>query len=381
MAWNEPGGNNQDPWGGRKGGKNDGPPDLDEALRRFQEKLGGLFGNGGGSSNNAGPGFSAGFFGAVFFIALIVYGLFGFYKVDEQEKAVVLRFGLFHEEKGSGLRWNPPLVDNVAKVNVTRVRLHSAKATMLTEDLNIVDVNLSVQYSILNAKDFVINVRNPENSLREATDSALRHVIGSTVMHEVLTEGRTQIAVDVKDRLQVYLNDYGTGIHVETVNMEDALPPQQVKAAFNDVNKAREDEERFKNEAQAYLNGVVPEARGKAQRIIEEANAYKSRVIAESTGEASRFEQLLVEYKKAPKVTRDRLYLDAIESVMSASSKIMVDVEGGNNMMYLPLDQITKQRQSAIDSTEISPEVIREVSNRVMDQLRREAASSRREVR
>ncbi|MBB3167248.1 FtsH protease activity modulator HflK [Simiduia aestuariiviva] len=381
MAWNEPGGNNQDPWGGRKGGKNEGPPDLDEALRKFQEKLGGLFGGGGSGGNSAGPGLTAGFFGVLILIAATVYGLFGIYKIDEQEKAVVLRFGLFHEEKGSGLRWNPPLVDHVAKVNVTRVRLHSAKTTMLTEDLNIVDVNLSVQYSILNAKDFVINVRNPENSLREATDSALRHVIGSTVMHEVLTEGRTQIAVDVKDRLQQYLNAYGTGIHVETVNMEDALPPQQVKAAFNDVNKAREDEERFKNEAQAYLNGVVPEARGKAQRIIEEANAYKSRVIAESTGEASRFEQLLVEYKKAPRVTRDRLYLDAIESVMTSSSKIMVDVEGGNNMLYLPLDQIAKQRSSGLENTDISPEVIREVSNRVLDQLRREAASSRREVR
>ena len=379
MAWNEPGGNNQDPWGGRKGGKNDGPPDLDEALRKFQEKLGGMFGGSGGGS--AGGGLTAGFLGLLLAIASIVYGFAGVYKVDEQEKAVVLRFGLFHEEKGSGLRWNPPLIDSVTRVNVTKVRLHSAKSTMLTEDLNIVDVNLSVQYSILNAKDFVINVRNPENSLREATDSALRHVIGSTVMHEVLTEGRTQIAVDVKARLQEYLENYGTGIHVETVNMEDALPPKEVKAAFNDVNKAREDEERYKNEAQAYLNGVVPEARGRAQRILEEANAYKSRVVAESTGEASRFEQLLVEYKKAPRVTRDRLYLDAIEAVMTSSSKIMVDVEGGNNMMYLPLDQLTKQRQSSLDNGTISPEVIREVSNRVLDQLRREAASTRREVR
>ena len=379
MAWNEPGGNNQDPWGGRKGGKNDGPPDMDEMIKKFQERLGGMFGGNGGAST--GGGFTAGFFGLVFIIASILYGAAGFYQVDEQEKSVVLRFGLFHEEKGSGLRWNPPLIDNVTKVNVTKVRLHSSKSTMLTEDLNIVDVNLSVQFSILSAKDFVINVKNPENSLKEATDSALRHVIGSTVMHEVLTEGRTKIAADVMSRLQEYLNQYGTGIHVETVNMEDALPPKEVKAAFNDVNKAREDEERYKNEAQAYLNGIVPEARGKAQRILEEASAYKARVVAESTGEASRFEQLLVEYKKAPKVTRDRLYLDAIESVMTSSSKIMVDVEGGNNMMYLPLDQITKQRSTSIDRTDISPDVIREVSNQVMEQLRREAASTRREVR
>ncbi|MDN3637272.1 FtsH protease activity modulator HflK [Simiduia curdlanivorans] len=379
MAWNEPGGNNQDPWGGRKGGKNDGPPDMDEMIKKFQERLGGMFGGNGGSGGSS--SFTAGFFGLILVAAGILYGIAGFYQVDEQEKSVVLRFGLFHEEKGSGLRWNPPLVDSVTKVNVTKVRLHSSKSTMLTEDLNIVDVNLSVQFSILSAKDFVINVKNPENSLKEATDSALRHVIGSTVMHEVLTEGRTKIAADVMTRLQEYLNSYGTGIHVETVNMEDALPPKEVKAAFNDVNKAREDEERYKNEAQAYLNGIVPEARGKAQRILEEANAYKARVVAESTGEASRFEQLLVEYKKAPKVTRDRLYLDAIESVMTSSSKIMVDVEGGNNMLYLPLDQITKQRSASIDRSDISPDVIREVSNQVMEQLRREAASTRREVR
>ncbi|BFM12999.1 FtsH protease activity modulator HflK [Simiduia litorea] len=379
MAWNEPGGNNQDPWGGRKGGKNDGPPDMDEMIKKFQERLGGMFGGNGGSGSSS--GFTAGFFGLILVAASLLYGAAGFYQVDEQEKSVVLRFGLFHEEKGSGLRWNPPLIDSVTKVNVTKVRLHSSKSTMLTEDLNIVDVNLSVQFSILSAKDFVINVKNPENSLKEATDSALRHVIGSTVMHEVLTEGRTKIAADVMTRLQEYLNQYGTGIHVETVNMEDALPPKEVKAAFNDVNKAREDEERYKNEAQAYLNGIVPEARGKAQRILEEASAYKARVVAESTGEASRFEQLLVEYKKAPKVTRDRLYLDAIESVMTSSSKIMVDVEGGNNMLYLPLDQITKQRSAGLDRTDISPDVIREVSNQVMEQLRREAASTRREVR
>ncbi|AFV00205.1 FtsH protease activity modulator HflK [Simiduia agarivorans] len=380
MAWNEPGGNNQDPWGGRRGGgKNDGPPDMDEALRKFQEKLGGMFGGKGGGN---GAGLGAGFFGLLLVVASVLYGIAGFYQVDEQERAVVLRFGLFHEEKGAGLRWNPPLVDSVTKVNVTRVRLHPTKTTMLTEDLNIVDVNLSVQYSIRSAKDFVINVNNPENSLKEATDSALRHVIGATVMHEVLTEGRTQIAADVMARLQEYLNEYGTGIHVETVNMEDALPPKAVQAAFNDVNKAREDEERYKNEAQAYLNGVVPEARGRAQRIVEEANAYRARVIAESEGDASRFEQLLVEYKKAPRVTRDRLYLDAVESVMTSSSKVMVDVKGGNNMLYVPLDQIMRQRGNAgLSQGEISSDVIREVSDRVIDQLRREAASNRREVR
>lgn len=379
MAWNEPGGNNQDPWGGRRGGKNDGPPDLDEALKRFQEKLGGLFG--GGSGGGSGAGFSSALIGLILVGLGIFYGIAGVYQVDEQEKAVVLRFGLFHEVKGSGLQWNPPLVDSVTKVNTTKVRLHSSKALMLTEDLNIVEVNLSVQYAILSAKDFVINVRNPENSLKEATDSALRHVIGSSVMHEVLTEGRDKIAVDVQSRLQEYLNVYGTGIAVETVNVEETQPPRQVQSAFDDVNKAREDEERYKNEAQAYLNGIVPEARGKSQRLIEEANAYKSRVVAESEGEAKRFEKLLAEYKKAPQVTRDRLYLDAVEAVMTNSSKVMVDVKGGNNMLYLPLDKMTQQRSAAVAGGDVSPEVIREISNRVVEQLRREAGTSRREVR
>ncbi len=381
MAWNEPGGNNQDPWGGKRGG--DGPPDLDEALKKFQEKINGLFGGRRGrAAGGSGGGLSGSSIGVILTIVFLGYLALGIYQVNEQERAVVLRFGLYNQTKVPGLHWNPPLIDDVTKVNVTKVRLHSARGEMLTEDLNIVDVNLSVQYRIGDAKDFVLRVRDPERSLAEATDSALRHVVGSTEMHEVLTEGRGKIAVDVQLRLQQYLDNYSTGIQVETVNVEETTPPREVQSAFDDVNKAREDEERLKNEAEAYANGIIPEARGMAQRVIEEANAYKAQVVAQAEGEAQRFEQLLFEYKKAPQVTRERLYIDAVQEVLANSSKVMIDVEGGNNMLYLPLDKIVQQAPLSAAGSGVSQEVVREITNRVLDQLRRESvATRRREVR
>ncbi len=379
MAWNEPGGNNQDPWGGNRG--NDGPPDLDEALKKFQEKLGGLFGGGSGGSSS---GFGGAIFGIILVVVVVIYGLLGIYQVNQQERAVVLRLGVYAETKGPGLHWNPPLIDIVKTVNVTKVRLHSSKGLMLTEDLNIVEVNLSVQYSIADAQSFVLQVRDPERSLIQATESALRHVVGSTGMHQVLTEGRENIAIEVKARIQEYVDSYGTGVHIETVNVEDTNPPREVQAAFDDVNKAREDEERVQNEAQTYSNGIIPEARGKAQRVIEEATAYREEVIARATGESKRFEQRLVEYKKAPQVTRERLYLDAVQQVMANSSKIMIDVEGGNNMLYLPLDKMVSQSSAVVKPIQdLSPDALREISDRVVDQLRRESAnaSRRRETR
>ncbi|MYM63551.1 FtsH protease activity modulator HflK [Pseudomaricurvus sp. HS19] len=384
MAWNEPGGNDQDPWGGRKGG--DGPPDLDEALKKFQEKLNGIFGGGSGGGSGSGGGFSSSLLGLLLVGALVVYGLFGIYQVNEQERAVVLRLGVYHDTVGPGLHWNPPLIDQVFPVNVTKVRSRSARGQMLTQDLNIVDVTLSVQYEIGDVKSFVLNVRDPESSLVQATDSALRHVVGSSPMHEVLTEGREKIAIEVQTRLQAYLDSYQTGISLGTVNVEDTSPPREVQAAFDDVNKAREDEERLKNEAQTYSNGILPEARGAAQRVIEEAMAYREQVVAKAEGEAKRFEQLLTEYRKAPKVTRERLYIDAMQEVMSNSSKVMVDVEGGNNMLYLPLDKIIGSSSKPVTSgraDEVSPDVIREIADQVADQLRRESINNtrRREVR
>lgn len=383
MAWNEPGGNNQDPWGGRKGGGNDGPPDLDEAFKKVQEKINGLFGGGGKSSGGKG-GLSGASFMAMLIIFSLVYLALGVYQVNEQERAVVLRFGLYNQTKGPGLHWNPPLVDSVTTVNVTRVRLHSTKGEMLTEDLNIVEVNLSVQYSIGDARDFVLKVRNPESSLAQAADSALRHIIGSSEMHSVLTEGREQIAIDVAVRLQSYLDHYSTGIQIEKVNVEETNPPDQVQEAFDDVNKAREDEERSKNEAEAYANGIIPEARGKAQRTIEEANAYQAQVVARSQGEAQRFKKLLAEYNKAPRVTRERLYIDAMQEVLSNSSKVMVDVEGGNNMLYLPLDKLVRPSASTSSFQSMSPEALRDLSNRMADYQGRNVetrTTRRREVR
>jgi membrane protease subunit HflK len=243
---------------------------------------------------------------------------------------------------------------------------------------------------VLDPKNFVLAVHDPENSLREATDSALRHVFGSSEMDQVLTEGREQIAADVQTRLQYYLDLYNTGVQVEKVNVEGTTPPEQVKAAFDDVIRAREDEERAKNEAQTYANGIIPEARGQAQRIIEEATAYRDQVVARAEGEAARFEKLLTEYQKAPAVTRERLYLDTMQDVMAGSSKVLVDVEGGNNMLYLPLDRMVSgggavqapASTSAGGSAASAPNV-RELTDRVVEQLRADAqnAARRREGR
>ncbi len=348
MAWNEPGGGNnkpRDPWGGG----DQGPPDLDEALKNLQEKLGGIFGGkgGGGRTGGGSGGIPTALLGMLAAGLVVVWGLMGFYQVDQQERAVVLRFGEYLTTKQPGLQWNPPIIDEVIKENTTKVRAASLNETMLTKDENIVDVRLSVQYVIDDVEKFVLRVRDPERSLGHAAQSALRHVVGGTTMDLVLTEGRAQIASEVTQRLQEYLNMYETGILVSKVNVDDSKPPSQVQAAFNDVIKAREDEERVKNEAQAYANAVVPEARGSAQRQIEEASAYKEQVIANADGEAQRFTKLLDEYRKAPEVTRERLYLDAVQGVYANTNKVMVDVEGGNNMMYLPLDKLAPSSSAA----------------------------------
>ncbi len=348
MAWNEPGGKDKDPWGG--GGKNnDGPPDLDEAFKKLQEKLNGLFGGGSGGKGSSGG--SSGGFGGILVVlavvALIIYGIAGVYQVDAKEKAVVLQFGAFQEIKDPGLRWNAPIISQVFKVNVTTESQYPARGLMLTQDESIVELPLTVQYNVADVKAYVLNVKDPEISLRHATDSAIRHVIGSTELNQVLSEGRQKIAAEVKMRLQTYLDNYGTGILVRDVNIQEGRPPEEVRAAFDDVIKAKEDEERLKNEAQAYANAVIPEARGRAQRMIEEAEAYRAEVVARAEGESDRFERLLAEYKRAPAVTRERLYIETLERVMGNTSKVMVDVEGGNNMLYLPLDRMVQQGSSA----------------------------------
>lgn len=388
MAWNEPGGNKPDPWGGgnRGGGSDGGPPDLGDVLKQLQQRFQGIFGGGSASGDpdkGPRPGISKAGLGLVLILVVVIYAASGIRIINERDRGVVLRLGVYDRTLGPGLNWAPPIIDKVYPVNVTNVRLHRINgSSMLTGDLNIVEVDLSVQYSIASAEEFVLNVRSPESSLREATDSALRHVVGATEMHEVLTEGRSQVAIEVEARLQEYLDLYRTGIRVEKVNVEETTPPREVQSAFDDVNRAREDEERVKNEAQAYVNRVIPEARGRAQRMLEEAQGYREQVVSRAEGDARRFEQLWTEYVKAPEVTRQRLYLDAVQDVMANTSKILVDVENGNNLLYLPLDKM--MQQSPADAVDFDLEATsRDIEQRVLERLRREQTSTtrRREVR
>ena len=380
MSWNEPGGGNKgprDPWGGG----DQGPPDLDEAFKKLQQQIAGLFGGGRGSRGPSRGGISSALMGVIIGGILMVWGLMGFYQLDEQERAVVLRFGKYHDTLTPGLQWNPPLIDEVIKVNTTKVRAAGLREVMLTQDENIVEVSMSVQYIISDPQKFVLQVRDPEASLQHAAQSALRHVVGGTTMDLVLTEGRAAIGFDVRDKLQQYLDDYTTGIQLSKINIDESKPPAQVQGAFDDVIKAREDEERVKNEAQSYANGIVPEARGKAQRMMEESNAYRDQVIARADGEAQRFNQLLGEYKKAPEVTRERLYIDAVQSVFANTNKVMVDVDGGNNVLYLPLDKMVPAAgQSRVTSgrAAISDSEMRQITEQVTEQLRRELEAANR---
>ena len=365
MAWNEPGGG-KDPWGGKRG--NDGPPDLDEALNQLKKKFSSF---GGGSNGSGGPDGKS-LLPVVAIVLLVLWGLMGFYQVDEKEQAVVLRLGKYHDTLGSGLQWNPKLIDKVYTVRVTEERQYSARGLMLTQDENIVEISLTVQYNIEDAKAFVLNIRDPETSLKHATDSALRHVVGSTGLDGVISTGREQIAISTAEKLQILLNNYRSGINVVKINIEEARPPNEVKSAYDDVIKAREDLERLVNEAQSYSNGIIPEARGAAQRMREEAGAYKSQVVSKAEGGAQRFTNLYIEYAKAPKVTRDRLYIDAVENVMMNSTKILVDTESGNNMLYLPLDKLIQQgTQSKLRSDEGNGQMIDRITNQVLEKLQR----------
>lgn len=357
MAWNEPGGNsnNQDPWGGRKGGGRQGPPDLDEAFRKLQESLNGLFGGGKKRGDDESGRSGGGGFGLLFVglgLLAVVWLYSAIYVVDEQEQAVVLRFGKYHETVGPGLNIYFPPIDRKFQENVTRERAYTKQGAMLTEDENIIEVPLTVQYRVTNLQDFVLNVDQPEVSLQHATDSAVRHVVGSTEMDQVLTEGRELMASEVRERLQRFLDNYRTGITITQVNIQSAAAPREVQEAFDDVIRAREDEQREKNQAESYANGVIPEARGQAQRLLEEANGYRDEVIARAQGEADRFTKLVAEYRKAPEITRERLYIDTMQEVMSNTSKVLVTGDKGqNNLLYLPLDKMIDSRGGASSSS------------------------------
>ncbi len=381
MAWNEPGGNNQDPWGGGNKGKKQGPPDLDDAFRKLQEKLNSLMGGGRGGSSGRGnaSGSSSGMFIGGLVLLAIAYLWNAIYTVDEKERAVILRFGEYVETVGPGLHIYFPGIEEKFQERVTEYRTYNLRQQMLTEDENIVEVSMSVQYNIANIKDYVLNVAKPLVSLEEATQSALRHVVGSSEMHQVLTEGRETMGTDVRDRLQAYLDSYGSGLSVNKVNVESAQPPKEVQAAFDDVIRAREDEERAKNKAEAYANKVIPEARGQAQRAIEDANGYRDEIIARAEGEADRFSRLYSEYRRAPDVTRERLYLETVEEVLGNTSKVLVDVKAGGNMIYLPLDKLSsgKTTSQALPPRELSAQELNEITNRVTEELNKRVSSAR----
>jgi membrane protease subunit HflK len=355
MGWNEPpdGNNGKDPWGNKGGKKNNGggPPDLDEIVRKMQEGLGGIFGK--KSSNGAGGGGSAALPTAFIFIALFAWLTFdSFYAIDEQERGVVLRFGehVADLQPGLSLRFPRP-IEKVIKVNVGQLRSITHKASMLTQDENIVNVEVAVQWKIREPADFLFNLYAPAATLRQVTESAVREVIGKNELDFVLTEGRSEIAQRQEVLIQEIMDLYVSGIVIAKVEMQSAKPPEEVKAAFDDAIKAREDEQKSVNQAEAYRNDIIPKARGGAARLREEASGYKARVIAKAEGEASRFEQLLAEYQRAPEVTRQRLYLDAIESVLSSSSKVLMDSDSGNSLMYLPIDKLLEGRSKTPQNT------------------------------
>ena len=376
MAWNDGGnGKNNDPWGS---GGDQGPPDLDEAFRKFQSQLSGLFGRrgGGGSGSTGGGGAGKRYFLYLGLVVLFGYIATGIYQVDQQERGVKFTLGKVHEIPiQPGLAFYFPLIQNGEGVNTTKLNTNHHESLMLTEDENIVDVSLDVQWLVRDPIKHVVAISDPENSLVQATESALRHVVGSSTLDSVVTEGRAQMGAAVQTRLQDRLDRYETGIMVSKVNIDRSGPPPQVKDAFDDVQRAKEDESRYINEARAYAEQILPEARGNAERVIAEANAYRDQVVARSDGEAQRFTKLLAEYQLAERVTRDRLYIESLESVLSKSAKVMVDVKGGNNMLYLPLDQLRRQSGDSEDSANQSS--VDQAADDIMRAIERNSGSSR----
>ena len=347
MAWNEPPENKgQDPWGNR--GRGEGPPDLDDIVRKMQEGFGGIFGRKPSGPKNDRKGFP--FSWLIVVVVLVLLLLIDItYLVDQQERGVVMRFGRYEKTLQPGLNFVfPSLIDKVVTVNVGQVRSITHKASMLTQDENIVDVEVAVQWRIYEPADFIFNVKDPALTLRQVTESAVRAVIGQSELDYVLTEGRSEIAQEQQQLMQdILADDYKSGILIVTVEMQPAKPPEDVKAAFDDAIKAREDEQRLVNEAEAYRNDILPRARGGAARVREESNGYKASVIAKSEGDAARFDQLLAEYELAPEITRKRLYLESMESVLSSTNKVLLDAESGNSLMYLPLDKLIQPRNSS----------------------------------
>jgi membrane protease subunit HflK len=373
MSLNDHGWGNS-PGDGNRGGKNQGPPDLEEIWRDLNRRLTTLFGNksGGSGGNSSGPGgglpsltprqFGGGI-GVVVGLVALLWMASGFYIVDASERGVVLQFGRYKETTEPGLRWRLPWpVQSHETVNLTGVRtvevgyrgteknrVHK-EALMLTDDENIVNMQFAVQYLLKNPKDYLFNNRHPDDSVIQAAETAVREVVGKSKMDFVLYEGRDQIASATQKLVQEILDRYQTGIQIRSVNMQSTQPPEQVQAAFDDAVKAGQDRERQKNEGQAYANDVVPKARGTASRLNEEASGYRQRMVATAEGDASRFRQILTEYNRAPEVTRQRMYLETMQQVYSNTTKVMVDAKGQGNLLYLPLDKLM-QAASALPAS------------------------------
>lgn len=327
----------KDPWSGGKK-KPDTPPDLDELFGKLRQQLGAAFGGKKKPSESGG----AGLFGISLIVILIIaiWALSGIFIVSPAEESVILQFGKYQETVGPGIHWIPRFIQSEYTLNVQQVATFPYQSEMLTKDENIVSVAVAVQYRIANPEAYLFNITDPIKSLQQATASALRQVIGQTSLDEILTTGRAEVRDEISKQLNVILKSYKAGIMITDVTLQPAKPPEQVTAAFDDAIKAREDEQRYINKAQAYAQKVVPIAQGKSARILQEAQAYEKQVVLQSQAEIASYLGILPEYKKAPGVTRERLYLNAIESVLAKSSKVLVDVKGGNNLMYLPLNQL-----------------------------------------
>ncbi|MCV9878297.1 FtsH protease activity modulator HflK [Brenneria izbisi] len=367
MAWNQPGNNGQDrdPWGSsnnnsgnsggnnNKGGRDQGPPDLDDIFRKLSKKLSELGGGRSSGSNggtSGGSGLGGRVVGIVAVAAVIIWAASGFYTIKEAERGVVTRFGKFSHQVEPGLNWKPTFIDSVRAVNVESVRELATAGVMLTSDENVVRVEMNVQYRVTEPERYLFSVTNADDSLRQATDSALRGVIGKYTMDKILTEGRTIVRTDTQRVLEETVRPYNMGITLLDVNFQAARPPEEVKAAFDDAIAARENEQQYIREAEAYANEVQPRANGQAQRILEEARAYKTRTVLEAQGEVARFARVLPEYKAAPEITRERLYIETMERVLSHTRKVLVNDKGGN-LMVLPLDQMLRG-QSSGDNTQ-----------------------------
>ena len=351
MAWNEPGGGNKDPWGGKGG--SEGPPDLDEMARKLRDRVNSLFGNRGGRSGGGKP-FN---FGLLAIIAVIAWALSGIYIVEPAERGVVLRLGKFSKVTVPGPHWYMRGIETVNLVDVDQLRTVSHRAKMLTKDENIIQVGLAVQYQVKDAMEYLFRVRDPDFTLQEAAESALREVIGAIPMDEFLTGGRAAIVQQTKELTQAIIDKYSTGLILTSVNLEDPQPPEEVQGAFEDAIKAREDQVRYRNQAEAFALDILPKARGDAIRMTEAASAYRDQVIAQAEGETSRFLQTLTEYEKAPEVTRKRLYLETMEYVLANNSKVIMQVQDSNNLMYIPLDKLMERTTGGIRTSTDSVQI------------------------